>query len=265
MIYALLVPWACTSSAGDSADTDTTSGWSGLEPPAWELESTPEELVAGLETLLVDGVPSPGPVREHYRELMENGDEAANGCPGNAYTLDDDVVRGCTAESGWFYSGISTWTESEGDGFARWSFTGDLWITSPEDLTYTVAGDATWHQDQLGVSGELKGSYQSELVDGWIGAGTSADLIFAANDYELTLDGVLGISGVSVNLTEVVWTEDCVQGTIAVRDASALWVTWVLDCSGCGPVTLDDEVVDDEVCFDLMPYREDLLESLGAA
>ena len=275
-MWALLsLQLACTGTPADTADTAGTDAekWDGLDTPGFELEATPEELVAELETLLQWGLPDAGTIRDHYDELMTYGDAEAGGCPGAEHTLDDDVVRGCFAESGWFYSGISTWmeqdVETEEGPALNWFFTGELWITSPKDLTFTVAGDVSHRSNDFGAVEEIRGSWVSELHGGWLGSGVSAWLDHTVEDGSQVLAGTLSVAGVYVELVELTrgprfgsCTEEQAEGQLRIRDASSRWVDWEVGCYGCGPVSLDGEVLAESVCFDLVPALEDLASTV---
>ena len=255
---ALLVAFACSAEQKPDQDDGTSA------PPDLTLAWTAEEAVESVAELLQDGFPDPILLRDLYLELMAYGDTEPGGCPGDPLVMSDEVVLGCTASSGWTYSGISTYESGTGeDARTGWGFSGDFRIISPDSETYTVAGDVhalALHDDE-GQSDDwnmrMHGSWLSSWHDGSLGRGLSARVDYVRLDTELEISGVMQSGESAVDFERLLYDdtlEDCEAGydaTIWIRDPSGLWLTWSNDCGLCGELALDDELVSDAACLDL--------------
>ena len=272
----MLAP-ACTTPVEDSG-TVATSNDDSASPadtsspfPLLELEQSPDELVAGVAWLFELGAPEPTWLLDLYTEQLGHGDEDVEGCPGHEMML-IGVVLGCTAESGWTYSGISTYEDIEMDGEALGrSFTGDFRIISPDDEVFSVGGNAhiiaAPGSDLQVWNAMLLGSFHATADEGWLGRGISAYLQYDRYHDWLEIDGLLQSGDVAVDFESLTWgdpsCDEGPMGSIAIRDTSGLWVEWTSACGPCGDVTLDGEVVGEDVCLEVGDVRTELVDKVG--
>ncbi|GEM_PF-5745257 len=266
-LHVLALSGCTASSVQDSAAPASDA----LAPPDLTLEWTADELVGSLDRLFEYGLPESVSLSEIYLELMAHGDGYVGGCPTDPLVLTDDVVEGCTAASGWFYAGISTWEElSEEEEGVGWGFTGDFRIISPDQEVYTVAGNvhalAPREDPENEWSVAMHGSWHSTWHGGWLERGLSASVEYFRREDQMTLVGVMQADDVAVEFVDVILEQDLDtcggirEAQVAIRDPSGLWVDWQTSCSPCGPVSLDDEVLAESVCLDVTGLFDGLVE-----
>lgn len=267
MIWLLL---ACTPTQS-APSTDTGAPLPGAERPILEPEWDLDALESELTWLLSEGFPSSRVAMAHYLEVMSHGDSV---CPGNKEFIDATNLRGCTADSGYFYSGVSTYERQsfveQGSLVTFEGSTGDYLFRNPEgdemeggghqtlSVVYTPLGDA--HV----VFAEHSGSFVWEADEGVYREPVSGSMqVFAAQNVErtqLNLLGAISYLDRSLYFQTDLW-EDCgwrsEDGFIEVRDPSGGWYTLgPQSCqSDCMTATFAGEVRG-EICVDLSPIAQ---------
>lgn len=278
MLLSLL---ACTPEVTDvpvdsvAAVEDTSPVWERPDP-AWTATQVGEQLALGL----ADGVPNPHPIQKLYAELMALGDET---CPGDPEQLSNarQGIGGCTAESGAYYEGISSYAAGAEDvgavlggeryTEASWLLSGDFLLMDPDSNRFEFGGQARYvvstSADETRWSAELAGTFRYEPSDSWI-ADIASNRVYISGVIpnqgapETTIRGGMSNGAVDVYFEELVFgTGGCAgppaSGVISLRGEEGGWYRLELrdDCSGCGDVVFDERVELGESCPDLESFR----------
>ena len=271
---------ACTSETVDSSPpeiepVDTAPVWERPDPD-WTAEQVAEQLSVGL----ADGVPSPHPLQKVYADLMAQGDEV---CPGHPEQLSNarQGIGGCTAESGVYYEGISSYgmgseavAATQGDGNyseTSWFLSGDFLIVDADGERFVYGGQSKYvvlqTQTESRWNIEVAGTFRYEPSDAWI-ADIASNRVYVSGVLpsdgppETKIKGGISNGLVDVYLEDLLFGADgCagppVSGVISIRGESGGWYRLELesDCTGCGAVVFDDRVDLGEVCVDLDSFR----------
>ncbi len=243
---------------------------------------TASELGGLLQGLGETGLPTARLLRDAYQDLMVHGDEQ---CPGSDTEI-EDLLEGCTSETGWYFGGLLTFVTEEVDSEDGdrernfWTDTCDFQIVSPSGSALIGGGDieGRWQQQDGGrlVSASMvKGSWiypDSEHV--WLSAGMSMDLAFRLDREEgtdsLNLWGTFGMPGIDLYLDNLFFDgdESCggqvSSGTSWLRQADGTWyeMVWSEDCSGCFSVEWDFTEDLGEACVDLSGLKQTVVTEL---
>ncbi|MFT5585212.1 MAG: hypothetical protein ACI9VR_002800 [Cognaticolwellia sp.] len=270
---AMIWLWlACTATPDEPTATDTGSTLPGAEQPVIEPEWDAADLEYELTWLLSQGFPNSRQAMALYLEVMSHGDSI---CPGNKEYIDATNLRGCVADSGYYYSGVSTYerqalTEPDGSQISFEGSTGDYLFRNPEGQEMEGGGHQTLAVvvDPLGevnnVFSEHSGSFAWAAHDGVYREKVSGSLQVVAVKYtesrQLNIQGAISYLGHSLFFQTDLW-EDCGwntnAGVIEVRDPSGGWYTLgPQSCeSNCMTATFDGEL-QGEVCVDLSPIAQ---------
>lgn len=295
MKTALLVLLAACGSPGDPAEglpqsaVDDRSGPTEgegsplpeVDRPAAEAVWSTDDLEAAFGLALRDGLPDPWTLQAEYLGVLSNGDR---GCPGHETYIDDTHLYGCTAGSGWFFSGVSEYhQESDTEEGVYWEgieVLGDLLFRSPTGGEFEVGGHALWRfwrDDAFTVNRittEHSGSWRWEEHDGWL-AHTVSGLYQLDLQRDEAGDALAGFEGAArVYDTDLafdgfVLSEACgwaPRGLVSLRDPSGGWtqIDFGSSCAPCGEATFGGAVLG-EVCLDvsgLVAGLSPLLEAL---
>lgn len=257
LVHALLLS-ACAS--GPAAETGAAPEVDAGVEPVWSVQDMADAVL----TMTREPAVSTLEVRSTYLDLMRRGD---TDCPGSDTQLVSVTLNGCTADTGYFYAGVSVWTEQT-TPTSGWRLSGDFEIIDPEGRRFIGGGAAGW---QIGADAldtvELSGtwSYPGATTD-WLDTGVSAywrQLTSVDGDrVTASLEGGLSYAGVS--LWTDAWHYDsagCAQpmGAFDVRDPSGLWfhLDYGDDCDAGATVTVDGAPMG-EVELDLGPWMRAL-------
>lgn len=240
-------------------------------PPLWTLDEVGQQL----ETLLSFGAPNPVDISETYQRVMAEGDEL---CPGDPRDLGQ--ILGCTAENGYFYSGIA-WLEvsettqvEDHEVLLDWYHGGDFEILRTDGTRFAGGGDLEYDTEPLEeedadtpIDGGLTtftvaGTWVDDSQSGWMGQGFSGvytgELTVSGPDYALSINGGVAVGELDLNFVEMGWSTagDCqgaTTGAVQLRDARGYWYEWDLgvDCDGCGQVIFHQDQDLGELCLDL--------------
>jgi hypothetical protein len=261
-MLAVLYIVACAG--GDAPDGASNSDL-GLIPtdvtPIWTPDDLSEAVLAMTELPPLN----PQAVRDTYFELMSHGDAV---CPGSTTQLIGSDLRGCTADSGWFYAGVSTWMEQEAAGNAPggWLLSGDFEILDPEGHRFIGGGGVDARKGPEGAD-EARYSGQWSFPGGatdWLGYGISAYF----QQSVVAASGAVAITG-GLTYGEVsIWSDrlkyapevcDGLTGSVEIRDPSGVWfvLDYGDDCDTAGALSFDGESVG-ALDLDLTPWMRGL-------
>ena len=243
-------------------DTGIGANWWSVEPqpPEWSAE----DFAATIQAQQDAGLPTPAAFAIAYQHALWQGSEE---CPGTQSQISQ--TKGCTAESGWFYSGVAHYFV---DSYSI-ELLGDMTIISPEGERMWGGGGMQHYlivePDRNAWQVEFKGSWGWTGGEGWMVEGIGVLLSITGSDsadgLHLTINGSLSDEGRALNLSELSWdTEACWEapsGTILARDPAGGWYQMVLSCSPCSTVEhLETGTNLGELCLDLSPMRDQIAE-----
>ncbi len=209
-----------------------------VERPGAEAVWSAADLEAAFGLALRDGIPDPWTLQSEYLGVLSNGDR---GCPGHETYIDDTHLYGCTAGSGWFYSGVSEYHQrSDTESGVYWEgieVLGDLLFRSPAGGEFEVGGHALWRfwRDEsfsvTRITTEHSGSWRWEEHDSWLAHTVSGlyqlDLQRdAGGDAVVTVDGALRVFDTDFAFEDFVLSEACgwePSGVVSLRDPSGVW------------------------------------------
>ena len=263
--FLLLLP-ACSGPALDTA-TRSTPDLPQVEVPSTNPEWTASDLQAAIEEALRDGFPILDEGQEVYLELFTHGDED---CPGEVDHIAIENLTGCTAESGYYYSGISTYedtVEEKDDQITRKRRVhGDFLLRDDQGLALQVGGHIrqtrTVWQDTgtVQLKNEIEGSWIWEGDTRWLAESMSgllgSTLIESESQRSLMLDGALAFYDRHwfFESLEVRSGEGCDwsgSGAVSLRDPSGGWSRLELTeaCELCGTAVFEDTEDLGEICL----------------
>lgn len=252
-----------------------------VERPTEQAEWAVADLEAAVSVALAEGVPDPWTLQDEYLQVLSNGDP---GCPGHDTYIDDTHLYGCTAGTGWFYSGVSEWHQEEGEEEGVYwegiEALGDFLFRSPAGGELEVGGHALWRYwrddsfSVIRITTEHSGSWKWEEHDGWLSQVVSGlytmDLHRDDNgSLQAIFDGAMQVWGVDFAFDALTLSEACdwaPSGAVSVRDPSGAWhrVDYGDTCSPCGQASFRDAPTG-EACLDfsgvvdhLLPLMEEL-------
>ena len=251
---------ACTGTETTPVDTSTPT----VDDAGWNVLQLGFHIGQALDA----GVPDPEELAEAYLDRFDEGDDD---CPGSSDQLTGTVPpEGCTAESGAFYIGVSTWIETNEDGLETWAVGGDFEMVASDGRTFEGGGNVEVYYEDVGVQvsgGHLLGTWRWDgATTGWQ-HGVSSAMVYVAfdNGDVLFLDGPIQLGEYALDFDELAWQKGCEHptGGFSIRDQDARWYEVTLDdCSGCGEAVLDGEVLG-ELCPELDAFKAASLENLA--
>lgn len=190
------------------------------------------------------GWPAPTALLDVYLDFLSQGDDA---CPGAGLELDDSVLLGCTAASGYTFAGISSWYEQDEPDLAFRALHADMRL-STDDGRALLVGGTTYEMTEGGVRTEsFEGSFVWEGDDGPFASGVSGYATRVFSSDTVTFDGGLAFGGLAIEAdTLVVSSDGGATGALGLRDPVAGWHDVGYDGAECGRTEGDVEV-----CLDL--------------
>lgn len=214
-----------------------------LDPPASTPTWGPEDVAAAWTEAMARGWPDAEHAIEVYAELMSHGDTE---CPGSTEQLDDSLVIGCTAESGYWYSGVATWSVGEGYGGVYNRLHGDFWLETDAGLAYRVGGTAYRLDKGESYTTYLEGTWIWDGDDGPFAGGVSGMAATTVGSV-VTVEGALGFDGIAFS-ADLSVDESSVTGDLSVRDPTHGWHDVTFTGDPCATVTHESGT--GEACFD---------------
>jgi hypothetical protein len=269
-------------------DTDDTE----LPPYVHEepvAEWTADEVGATIAETFGAGFPNGTLLRDTYLEMMAQGDIGE--CPvftgeySGPYPddLTEQNILGCTAGSGYSFSGVCQYDAeefSDGGGTSLiWALGGDFELAYPDGARFGAGGGVTWQGYRSTGGGDssfestIRGTWFDESNDVWLGQGFSglfsvsggavADVPF------LDVHGGIAVGDVDMFFDEVSWDwatcDGLPHGQVRLRDTRGYWYVWTLedDCDACGDVVFHGDTNLGELCLDLSAVGEDAYHSMA--
>ncbi len=265
---------------GDSPLPDTGS----VVPDFADAEPEPtlslDDLAVMVQRPFGAGSPNARTLRDTYLGMMAMGDEA---CPGSTTNITQDFVLGCTAPSGYYYSGVCMYGEIEvddgvGGHTSIWGLGGDFELAYPDGATFAAGGGVTWEARTAAdgaqtFASNVRGTWQDLSQQNWLGEGLSALVdIYGGQTSEgahyVTVDGGIAVGDVDLYFDTLTWdwSGPCAgapTGALRFRDTRGYWYVWTLgdDCDVCGEVVFHDDVPYGELCLDLTPLGGEIYYS----
>ncbi len=240
---------------------------------------TATDIDAALQEALGQGIPDPWTLQAQLLEVFSHGDGA---CPGHPNYIDDRNLLGCTAASGWMYSGVSEWTELHGEveGMpieGELTF-GDIIFASPEGLVFEVGGFVQWMRlrdarfDVARIETQHQGSWHWDGDPIWLDQTVSGRYQIRMErvdgNRQITLTGAARVRGIDLDFQDLLLEEgDCAwapRGALAVRDPAGGWhrLDFGEACQPCASPSYQGGEPQGEVCVDLAAIPAGLMAEL---
>ncbi len=265
----------CTIAPAEDGEPDLPS----IDRPAAQAQWGPAEIETEIEAALIAGFPEVWSLHDTYLEMLTHGDAL---CPGHETYIDDTWLYGCTAESGYWYAGVSEyWTETqylETAEIRSWVIAGDFEFRDTQGGSLAVGGGITaqhWQELDSDVSGwftEIQGSWIRAGEGGWLEDGVSGaiqtTMTHSDTDDEIWLSGAVGFSDIQLYTRQLRLARSCdwgMTGALSVRDPGGAWheIVFGNESTSCGRVSFQGEPMG-EVCPNLDSLVQTLLPYMGA-
>jgi hypothetical protein len=247
-----------------------------VEIPSSSPEWTADDFQSAMEEALQDGFPVLDEGREVYLDFFEQGDED---CPGEEYYIAIGNLMGCTAESGYFFSGTSTYivediediediedVEDGVEGESLWKVHGDFLLRDEQDRALEVGGHIKESRvpsadgESIAIKTDYEGSWLWEGDDRWLAQTLSGKL--SATLQQNSEQTRLGLDG-AISFYETYWffedlvlesSQDCgwsAVGAVSLRDPGGGWsrLELVESCEPCGVAIFEDTEELGEACL----------------
>lgn len=234
---------ACQVESGLDSGRSETIELPAINPIPSLPEWSPDEVAEAWNHALSQGWPNPADATRAYLAFMAQGDES---CPGDPLQLSDEVILGCTANSGYYFSGIAVYRlesyEDEQGSEGIEGIHGDFRLETP-------VGEQMW----VGGTGGQQWSFSNaeaiwyEVIEGtWIWEGGEGPYVDGVSGLVATtisrtseadrvvVNGALSFGGIALSAEDFAVDEaGCASGTLAIRDPATGWHEIAFsDCSG---------------------------------
>jgi hypothetical protein len=245
-----------------------------LDRPAAQPSWGPDEVEAAIKDGLVDGFPDVWSQRDGYFDMLAHGDAR---CPGHEDYIDDTWLYGCTADSGYWFEGISeyfTMDQATDEAvYKAWVIAGDFEFRDAHGRALTVGGGTMaeeWHQLDTSESEwltEFQGTWIDQSGDGWLTEGvsgaTQVHLTLSPEEAQIQISGAAGFSGIHLYAERLQLLRSCdwgMSGDLSIRDPSGGWhkIDFGPSCASCGELSFEGKS-NGEVCPDLSKLVETFL------
>jgi hypothetical protein len=238
-----------------------------LDVPAAEAQWSAADIEAAIEAAIVDGFPDAGHLQAAYLEVLSHGDTA---CPGHETYIDETWLYGCTADSGYWYSGVSEYVEESTSEYEAVAVKGDLRFEDPDGNVFSGGGHAAIAtgsmDDQRFTVMELSGSWiwEGDPTASWLAGGISGSQntrIGRSDSVDvIELTGAISFSGVSLDFEHLRLLSPCdwqPVGVMSIRDPTGIWhrLDYGETCSACAQGSWGETQLG-AVCPDLSPIVE---------
>jgi hypothetical protein len=245
---------ACTHSPSSASPTGgwETAGptWDSRPAAGWDLATAQ----AHVDQFFAWGIPDPITVRDAFLSDLSGRDSQ---CP-EGVGASTTSFSGCTSQSGWTYTGSSTYVE---DGQGGFSLAADIYVQDPAGPLFEGGGEVSYMKERGGLGGKLDGTWGMSGDSGWFGTDPS----FALSIYvmestgSVRMIGGLTMDGTSLNFDNYGYDVDCAGpvGRFSLRDPSGWWydADFGDSCSGCAPLTWGDESLG-QLCAPIAPLQD---------
>ncbi len=238
--------------------------------PVWG----PAEIETAIQTALIRGFPNVWELHDGYFDMLAHGDEF---CPGHETYIDDTWLYGCTAQSGYWFAGVSEyWYEEQHLDLAdltTWVIAGDFEFRDDQGRSLMVGGGVAaqhWRELDTGTAGwftEIQGTWIDQSSETWLEEGVSGaveiTLIHSESDDEIWMSGAVGFSGIQLYANQLQLQQSCdwgMAGDLSIRDPSGAWheIEFGHQCTPCGKASFAGQPEGD-VCPDLTPLASTFL------
>ena len=216
--------WSLACAAPEPADSgEPAVAWEPTEFAPVEAEWSVDEAVAVIEAVAAEPAVDVEDLADTWLALLAAGD---SDCPGSDTQLQLPSLTGCTASTGYRYTGQATFTEME---TGAWLLSGDFTVEGPDGRVFYGGGAANDGASGTGWSSNVHGSFGWEGDTGWLGDGISGWWDGAGGDDGapwVELDGGLTWGSDTfwfTTLRREPSTCDGLTGTLALRDPSGGW------------------------------------------
>jgi hypothetical protein len=219
-----------------------------------------------MEDALRDGFPVLEEGQGVYLELFTHGDDS---CPGDTHQIAIGNLTGCTSESGYYYSGTSTYEDEVSENDERLKHQrivhGDFLLRDDTGQALHVGGHIKryrtewWETGATRVEIDYEGSWLWEGDDLWLDQTLSGKLqarLDQDEEQSLYLDGALGFYETYWFFEELQISsgQDCdwsASGAVSLRDPSGGWSRIELseDCGLCTAAIFESTQSLGEVCL----------------
>lgn len=242
-----------------------------LESPTAQATWSRTEAVSELNAAFALGLPDPLVFRDHYMDLMRQGDPH---CPGHPTHITDDWVLGCTALSGVWFSGITEYYEDLTGDDPWWILLGDAQLTDAEGYEYSLGGhvlESNYIDDNSAASvytAQIHGAMLYEAAAPPFDQRVSAFFQLSVEDHlddseVVSVEGGVTAHARSLNFVGFSVVRDAAcdwspKGVVAIRDPSGAWFTLEMEeaCGACGALTFADDQDLGRVCVALGPLLD---------
>ena len=204
-------------------------------------------------------------MQEAYFEMLSHGDDK---CPGHDTHIDDTFLYGCSADTGYWYSGVSEFIQQSGEGYDADVVAGDFKFIDWKGQAFNAGGHVAlvFNQgnNQRGWIIEISGSWiwEGEPVYSWLANGVSGSLQVTLNSASegdfMMFNGALSLNDISLDFTDFKLLSTCddntAVGVLSIRDPTGTWhsLDYGDQCSPCAQVSWEGEPTG-ELCPDLSP------------
>lgn len=271
--------------AGETPDAGAPPYVAEDPAPLW----TAEEVGTTLNQTFGTGFPNGTLLRDTYLGMLSQGDYGE--CPifTGEYSgpfpddLTEQNILGCTASSGYSYSGVCQYDEETFEGETGttviWALGGDFELAYPDGARFGAGGGVAWqgHRAADGVDSSfettIRGTWFDESSEVWLGQGFSG--LFSVRGSEtsgipsLGIHGGVAIGDIDLFFDEMSWDwatcDGLPHGQVRLRDTRGYWYVWTLedDCDACGDVIFHGDTNLGELCLDLSSVGEDAYHAMA--
>lgn len=258
--YDVVGDSAAPVEAEEGGGADGAVGLPEVEGEALRAAWDGPALTAALEAAAAEGLPTPFSLAAGYAEVMGQGDAR---CPGDPYELDGRFLRGCTASSGAFYSGVSNWVPIHSRGRLEYGVNGDFMLFDRAGRRLEVGGGVGWNVGSLDdpvmkITQSVTAIWEGD--PGSLATGLSASmegtLSRAGGDLSMELHGSIGFSGYALAFRRATLLASCrgAEGVVELRDPGLGWhrLDFGPSCAPCADWSFQG-VEMGELCVDLSP------------
>lgn len=264
--------WIACSQQSPIIDTaaEADPSWTPPVPATPTPEWTAAEVSKRLQSRIDAGLPACMDLVDAWHDVRAMGDADPKGCPGEEDHF--EILAGCTAASGYWFSGIAQYTDdafTDVDGAWRTqnNMVTGFEIHAPDGRTFTSGGGCGITQLQADGHTSVEAWYSGSAVLEWdkglLAEGVSLLLYTTLSQTTIALDGGVSVGADALTFRHFQWGASCPdgpEGAILLRGEQPYWYTIDFgdDCDHCGMLTHHISTELGEICLDLEPLIADV-------